>query len=379
MSNEKSTVIIVGAGPAGLATAAQLSLAGIPYLILERSGQVAHSWHEHYDRLHLHTTNKLSHLAPLPFPEDYPLYVSKDQLVAYFEKYRAKFEINPIFHAEAKRIYRPEQNWIVETTTGVQYEAPHLVVATGVNHSPYVPKFPGADQFKGGISHSKTYRNAQAYIGKHVLVVGMGNTGAEIALDLAEAGAASTSIAVRDSVNIVPRDFLGNPTQITALRLAKLPNWLGDWIGIQVRRFTMGDLRKFGLKFPKIAPMAQLRATGKTPVVDLGTADMIRQGKIKIKATGIKEIQEQEVLFEDGSQQAYDHIILATGYRANLLDTIDNCASMLDEHHWPRFVIGSGSEAGLYFIGYDNYTPGGILGVINRDALRITTHISGQL
>lgn len=376
MNKYETTVLIVGAGPAGLATAALLSRQDIPYIIIEKSGAVGHSWREHYDRLCLHTAKALSSLPGLPFPEEYPQFVSKHQLVKYFEAYQKHFGIDPHFHTEARSIYRRGEKWVLENQRGDEYRADHLVVATGVNHAPNRPHFPGEEQFSGEISHSKTYKNGLPYAGKEVLVVGMGNTGAEIALDLVESGAASTTIAVRDAVNIVPLQLFGRPTQLTALKLAKLPNWLADWIGLQMRRLTMGDLRKYGLKLSRMAPMKQLRTTGKTPVVDLGTADLIRQGKIKIINAGIEHIGGREVVFSDGTCLSFDAIILATGYRARLVDLVQHCEEILDEYGWPRFVVGTGKWAGLHFIGYDNYTPGGILGVINRDAKLIADHIS---
>lgn len=376
MENIKTPILIIGAGPAGLATAARLSTMGQDYTIIEKSKYVGNAWRAHYDRLCLHTVNALSHLPLLPFPEGYPQYVHKDQLVDYFEQYKDHFNIQPQYETAATAIRKVQSVWIVETDKGATYQTPHLVVATGVNHAPNRPVFKGEEQFTGQIIHSKVYKNGQPFIGKHVLVVGMGNTGAEVALDLVECGAASTTIAVRGKVNIVPRDLRGRPTQLTALKLSKLPNWLGDWIGSQVRKLTMGDLPKYNLPYPKIPPAKQLRTLGKTPVVDLGTADMIRAGKIKIINAGIEHFTPQSVVFEDGSEQPFDVVILATGYKANLTDMIENGPAMMDRFGWPKFVVGAGEQAGLYFVGFDNYTPGGILGVINRDSQIIADHIS---
>ena len=105
----------------------------------------------------------------------------------------------------------------------------------------------------------------------------MGNTGAEIALDLSEAGVDST-ISVRGPINIVPRDVLGRPTQLTARMLARLPIGLADWLGSLLRRMTVGDLTAYGIATPEIAPLAQLRVKGKTPVIDVGTVSRIRKG-----------------------------------------------------------------------------------------------------
>ena len=377
--NKHTPILIVGAGPAGLATAGRLKKAGIDFEIIEKSKHVGNAWREHYDRLCLHTVKELSSLPLLDFPEDYPQYVHKDQLVDYFDQYQEHFGIKPHFNEAATGIRKEGDQWQVETSKGNIFTTDHLVIATGVNHSPNRPKFTGEEQYQGEISHSKTYKSPEPFIGKDVLVVGMGNTGAEVALDLAEGGAASTTIAVRGAVNIVPRDLRGRSTQVTALQLAKLPNWLGDWIGVQVRRLTMGDLPKYGLPYPKMPPARQLRTTGKTPVVDLGTANLIRSGKIKIINEGVKQFNTSGVEFESGQKGDYDCVILCTGYKANLMQLIEGSNEMVDHQNWPKFVVGEGKHEGIYFIGYDNYTPGGILGVINRDSAIIANHIAASV
>lgn len=372
----KTNILIIGAGPAGLAMAALLRQANLEFIIIEKSQQVGNAWREHYDRLKLHTVKELSSLPGLPFPENYPRYVPRDKLVDYLERYQQHFSICPNFGIEATAIRRqPGEKWLVQTNSTESYLCSHLVVATGVNHYPNRPHFPGEDKFKGDIIHSKKYSTPGPFTGQRVLVVGMGNTGAEIALDLAENGATSTTIAVRGAVNMVPLELRGRPTQLTALMLAKLPNWIGDRIGSLVRKITMGDMPKYNLPYPSMPPAKQLRELGKTPVVDLGTADMIRAGKIKVINASIERLDGETVYFENGLQQKVDSIILATGYKANIQFIIEGGKEMVDEHGWPKFVIGEGNHQGLYFLGFDNYTPGGILGVINRDAKIIQEHL----
>lgn len=373
-------ILIIGAGPAGLAVAALLRQAGLEFILIEKSQQVGNSWREHYDRLKLHTVRELSSLPGLPFPEHYPRYVSKDQLVAYFEQYRQHFAIEPHFGVAATRICRKaDGQWEVKTSDQQTFHCQHLIIATGVNHYPNWPDLAGANDFQGTILHSKSYKNPRPFVGKNVLVVGMGNTGAEIALDLAERGAASTTIAVRGPVNMVPLELGGRPTQRTALLLAQLPNWLGDQIGALVRKITMGDMPKYGLPYPAMPPARQLRELGKTPVIDLGTADMIRQGKIKIVNAGIDHLAGHTVYFTNGQQQNFDIVLLATGYKARLQELIEGAEQMVDDQGWPKFVVGTGAHQGLYFIGFDNYTPGGILGVIKRDAAVIQQHLQAAL
>lgn len=372
-----NAILIIGAGPAGLGMAGRLRQLGIPFEIIERSEHVASAWRKHYDRLHLHTVKELSHLPGLPFPEDYPRYVPRKKLVAYYEQYTEHFDIRPHFGVEVTSIKKTDNTWQVQTKAGETFAAKQVVIATGVNRKVNRPRFAGEEDFQGKIIHSRDYKNAEPFLDQRVLVVGMGNTGAEIALDLSEHGI-ETFLCVRSTVNIVPRDFLGNPTQVTALRLSKLPTWLSDWIAIQVRKFALGDLSKFGLKFPKVSPTEQLRRTGQTPVMDIGTVEQIKQGKIKV-LPGIDYFTEQGIVFNDGEAHALDTVILATGYRPKLEELIADAEDLCDANGVPRYTIGEGKYEGLHFLGFDNYTPGGILGVINRDSAIIAEYLASSI
>ncbi len=369
-------ILIIGAGPAGLAMAAQLEEASLDYTLLERTKQVGSSWRSHYDRLHLHTVKELSSLPGLSFDAASPKYIPRAQVVEYLESYARHFGIQPVFEQEVNRIWRTNGHWLVKTQDR-QYKSPKVILASGVNRIPKRPDFPGEDTFTGKIIHSRAYKNPLPFTGQKVLVVGMGNTGAEIALDLCEAGI-SVSLAVRSPVNIVPRDFARRSTQKTALRLAQLPTWLGDRLGLLMRHFTMGDLPKYGLPLAKVPPARQLREAGKTPVVDIGTADQIRKGNIQLKP-GIDCFSSGYVQFSNGEKEAFDAVILATGYRPGLEALLDRPDGLLDSNQCPREVIGSGHFEGLYFLGFDNYTPGGILGVIRRDVKLIVGHLMEHL
>lgn len=370
----ETPVLIIGAGPAGLAIAGRLRRLNIPFEIIEKTGNVAPSWHEHYDRLHLHTIKELSHLPHLPFPEDYPRYVPRQKLVEYYDQYAKAFDIKPHFGEEVISIKKSNGHWRVKTVSGKKWDANHVVVATGVNRAVNRPLFEGEEKFLGRIIHSRLYKNADSFENQKVLVVGMGNTGAEIALDLSEHEVA-TWLSVRSPINIVPRDTFVGPTQRTALKLAKLPPWLGDRVGTLLRTIMVGNLSKYGIQTPKLPPAAQLRTLGKTPVIDIGTVAQIKAGKIKV-LPAISHFTKTEVAFKNGKKYPFDTVILATGYQAKLQDFFEDTTGLTDEHGLPKALIGSGKFAGLYFLGFDNYVAGGILGVIYRDSEQITKQIS---
>ena len=241
-----------------------------------------------------------------------------------------------------------------------------MIIATGLNRVPYWPTWPGQENFKGEITHSKTYKNPQPFLGKRVLIIGMGNTGAELSLDLAEHGVKSWVVA-RSPVNIVPRDLNGRPTQVTAKQLAKLPFGLGDWLGTQIRKIYYGDLRKYGLIPSKMPPAVQLRETGKTPVIDLGTIEQIKKGMVKI-VPDIDLFTETGVQFTDGQQMEFDAVIVCTGYRAKIENFLAGAEEILDRYECPKQAVGDGKFENLYFVGFDNYKLGGLLGTINVDS-----------
>jgi cation diffusion facilitator CzcD-associated flavoprotein CzcO len=213
--------IVIGAGPAGLAVAACLARRAVPYVVLEREASVGASWRRHYDRLHLHTSKRTSALPYLPFPRSVPRYPSRDEVIAYLESYASVHGVAPRFGEDVRAARRDGGAWIVETERG-RHAAPHLVVATGVNGEPNRPSWPGMDAFRGAILHSSEYRNGASWRGADVLVVGLGNSGGEIAIDLHEHGA-RPALSVRGPVVVMPRDVLGIPTPTLAITTAWLP------------------------------------------------------------------------------------------------------------------------------------------------------------
>jgi len=368
--------VIVGAGPAGLAAAACLGRAGRPYVALERGEHVGESWHRHYERLHLHTVKETSYLPFRPFPAHSPRYVPRARVVEYLEDYRREMAIEPRLGAAAEAVEPADGRWLTRLADGTLLASDHVVVATGLNRVPVRPTWEGMESFAGTVEHSRDYRSGAAHRDRDVLVVGMGNTGAEIALDLLEQGARPT-IAVRGPVNIVPRDFLGRPTQLTAIALARLPDRIGDAIGTLVRRVTVGDLRRWGIETPREPPAAQLRRLGKTPVIDVGTLAAIKSGRIRVRP-GITRFDGEHVEHTDGRRERYDHVVLATGYRSRIGDFVRDAAPLLDAQGDPAVVSADGRHRGLHFVGFGGHSVGGLLMSIRRDALRVAATIAGR-
>jgi cation diffusion facilitator CzcD-associated flavoprotein CzcO len=359
--------IIVGAGPAGLACAATMRGAGLNVTVLEKAGHVGAVWRRHYDRLHLHTDRNHSGLPGMAMPPDYPAYPSREQMVAYLENYTARFEIEPDFNTTVSRIDRDGAHWRTETSHG-QIAAPVVVVATGIADAPYRPSWPGSETYSGRVIHSSEYRNPVAYTGKRVLVVGFGNSGGEIALDLANAGV-EVALAVRSPVQILPRDLLGFPILSWAILYRRLPARLVDVINAPVLRLAVGDIEKLGLRRAAKGPRQMVEEDGRVPLIDIGTLAKIRDGSIRIRG-GIDRFTSDGIVFANGTAEAFDAVILATGFRPDLRPLMSDVAGVFDRHGMPLLTGQATAAPGLYFCGHIT-VPTGQLREIGIEAHRI--------
>ena len=377
---ERAETVIVGGGPAGLAVAGRLARLGRPYVLVEKADRVGDAWHRHYERLRLHTVKQTSHLPHRPFPAEAPRYVPRAVFADYLEDYRRAMGIEPRLGEEVVRVGRdgsdgaPDEPWRTESASGAAFASDHVVVATGFNRVPNAPRWPGMEEFAGTVEHSRSYHRGERWRGRDVLVVGMGNTGAEIALDLCEHGARA-AISVRGPVNVVPRDVLGRPTQLTAMLLARLPDRLGDALGIVLRKLTVGDLSRWGIATPDVPPAAQLRLHGKTPVIDVGAVARIRDGSIAVRPA-VERFTPAGVRFAGGREGRYDHVVLATGYRSRVEDFLEGGEALLNRHGHPSEVSPGGRHRGLHFVGFDGYSVGGLLRTIHRDSARAVEAIA---
>lgn len=370
---ETTETLIIGAGPAGLAVAGRLRQRNHPFVLLEKAARLTPAWHQHYDRLHLHTVRQHSGLPHFPIPDSYPRYLSRKQAIAYWETYARQFNIGPQFGQEVVSVRREGDSWLTHTATGAVFRAQHVIVCTGYNRVPHRPHWPGEEAFTGPIVHSVDYRNGEPFRGKKVLIIGMGNTGAELAIDLHEHGAAPF-ISVRQPVNIVAKEFRGRPTQATAILLSHFPTWIADRLARWAQRQAIGDLTEYGLPTPPLAPSAQLRTTARVPVIDVGTVELIRQGKVNI-LPGIQRVHATTISFIDGRELPFDAVIAATGFRSKIEDFIENAAPLLNERGHPRGLwVDDPRYRGLYFLGFELPTAG-ILRGIKLDSAKIVKHL----
>jgi cation diffusion facilitator CzcD-associated flavoprotein CzcO len=359
--------IIVGAGPAGLASAMAMRAVGLEVAILEKADSVASAWRHHYDRLHLHTDRKHSSLPGMEMPPTYPTYPSRLQVVEYLESYAARFDIRPVFNTAVSSIRRDGGRWCAHTAQG-PICAPVAVVATGIADAPYRPSWPGSEVYRNPVIHSSEYRNPKPFAGKRVLVVGFGNSGGEIALDLANAGV-DVALAVRGPVQILPRDLLGFPILAWAILYRPLPARLVDFINAPILRLAVGSIEKLGLRRAVKGPRQMVDEDGRVPLIDIGTLDKIRDGSIKIRG-GIDRLTPDGVVFADATTEEFGAIILATGFRPDLRQLVPDVDGVFDRQGMPLVTGQATGAPGLYFCGQIT-SPTGQLREIGLEARRI--------
>ncbi|XP_021762603.1 probable indole-3-pyruvate monooxygenase YUCCA3 [Chenopodium quinoa] len=375
--------VVVGAGPSGLAVAAGLKEQGVPFIVLERANCIASLWQiRTYNRLKLHLPKQFCQLPNFPFPDDYPEYPSKDQFINYLESYAKKFDIQPQFNESVQSAEYDETCglWRIKTALGadnctnkreVEYICRWIVVATGENAEKVVPKFFGFHEFGGDIIHACEYKSGEQYRGKKVMVVGCGNSGMEVSLDLCNHDV-QPLLCVRSSVHVLPKDVLGKSTFELAMTLLR---WFSlrtvDKILLFLASLLLGNTDKYGLKRPEVGPMELKNTEGKTPVLDLGTFGKIRSGQIKV-VPGIKRFARGKVAFVDGEIREVDSVILATGYRSNVPLWLKE-SDFFTKNGFPKapFPNGWKGNAGLYAAGF---TKRGLSGA-SEDAIRVAEDI----
>jgi thioredoxin reductase len=365
--------LIVGAGPAGLAVGACLRRAGHEVVIIEREQAVGAAWRRHYERLQLHTVKAHSALPYRPFPADVPKYVPRASFVEYLEDYARTFSLQPEFGVTVERAEPIDGGWQLQTSAGPR-DSRFLVIATGYNRVPNLPNLSGQQYFRGTILHSADYRTGARFSGQRVLVVGIGNTGGEIALDLSEQGAAKVDLCVRGPAHVVKRDPFGIPAQVLGLTTAWIPVPIRDPMFRLLVRMTVGDLSRWGIAAPEEGIVAKLNRTGRIPLIDVGTVALIKAGKIAVRRE-VRELTERGAVFADGAAVEYDAIVLATGYLPSLDALLPNAAQVLDDRGLPRRHGCESELPGLFFVGFRSPITG-MLRDIAREARRIAAIIA---
>ena len=366
---ETLAVVVVGSGPAGLATSQQLRRHRVTHRVLERGDTVGYTWANLYDSLTLHTGKHMSSLPGMPLPRSAPLFVPRREFLDYLRRYAERFDLPVDTGRDVARIARTDGAWTVTTSRGV-LAANVVVVATGIVANPKTPRFPGHERFAGRIAHSVAYRRPEQYAARRVLVVGVGNSGAEIASEIARAGGKVT-IAVRSGANVVPLTLAGLPIQYVSYWVRKLPRQVQEGAVALVRLLTELRRGKPVLPRPAHSPLDAI------PVIGFHLVDAIAQGLIDVRV-GVAELTGDGARFTDGTAGRFDDIILATGFAAALgpLGALVQSDAKGFARRGDRVV--SLDQPDLFFVGH-NYDATGGLYNINRDARLAARLIAGRL
>uniref|UniRef100_A0A0E0G4T6 indole-3-pyruvate monooxygenase n=1 Tax=Oryza nivara TaxID=4536 RepID=A0A0E0G4T6_ORYNI len=348
---EEVVVLIIGAGPAGLATAACLTLQHVAYAIIERESCTASLWrHCTYDRLKLHLAKEFCELPHMAYPSGTPTYVPRESFVEYLDSYTDRFGIQPRYDTsvESATYDQGKKHWAVlaqDTDTGVvaRLTARFLIMATGEKSAASLPLVPGLAGFEREAIHSSAYKSGNGYTGKSVLVVGAGNSGMEIAYDLATHGA-HTSIVVRSPVHIMTKELIR--FGMTMVQNLGLSVTIVDPLLVMAAKLIFWDLSKHGIMRPKMGPLLLKSQTGKSAVIDVGTAKLITRGVIDINANNVE--------FHCGRQIPFDAIVFATGYKSTINTWLKNGESMFRNDGFPKkkFPNHWRGENGLYCAGF---------------------------
>jgi indole-3-pyruvate monooxygenase len=386
--SERLDAVVIGAGFCGLGAGAALRARGVRrFAILEQGQQAGHFWTTTYDRLHLHS-------AYHDMPEDgglrreYPVFLSRNELLDYFSRYAQRHGLGPHlrFGTRVARVRRVDPRshagceWQLETSGGT-LRARYLAVATSVNRVPKLPDIPGRASFPGRVLHSAAYREPSAFAGRSVLVVGSGNSAAEIAVDLVEGGARRVAMWVR-----APRHFIPLRRMALLFRVFRLLGALSEKRAAATHRVQYGtpeyakiteardklarllsvDLSPYGIRRPERGPMAELAYTGRIPTFDQGAIPRIRSGAIEVLDGNPRPIESftPDGVRLGGQVERFDDVILATGFAPGLEEFIDVPELLGPVLWWKSYPLTDGrSRSRVYpsafFPGFDRTPLGG--------------------
>ncbi len=318
-------VCIIGAGASGLTAMRALEQQQIPFDCFEMGSDIGGNWRfdndngrsSAYRSLHIDTSKGRMQFSDLPMPAHYPAFPHHSQVLAYFEQYADHFDLRRrvTFQTRVEKVepaapgeaggYRVTTRSVHggETRQG-RYRA--VMVCNGHHWLPKMPDFPG--KFSGRCTHSHHYRDPEPYLGQRVLVVGIGNSGADIASELSRA-ADRTFLAMRRRPRIIPRYVMGFPLdQWTTPRSSRLPLWLQQFAYRLLLKMTVGDQTRYGFPNPDHAVLTE------HPTVSSELLNIVAHGGLTLKPN-VQELRGDQVLFEDGSLETVDAIIYATGYQ----------------------------------------------------------------
>ena len=315
----RKTVCIIGAGSSGITAAKALKESGISFDCFEKGSQIGGNWRFNNDNgmssayrsLHINTNRMIMAYSDYPMPADYPMFPHHSHIIQYFDDYVDNFNIRSDiqFNTEVKDVSRNADGSFTVTTDNQVAEYQNVIIANGHHWNPRFPEpaFKGA--FTGEIIHSHFYRENEQVKGKNVLVVGIGNSAVDIACEAARTYSGKVVISTRSGANIVPNWLWSIPFDSLASPLtSKLPLSLQRVFLSTALRLARGKQEDFGVPKPKRPLLSE------HPTLSQDLLNLAGRGLVKFKPN-IKEFKGKTVVFEDGTEQDFDLIVYATGYK----------------------------------------------------------------
>jgi len=368
--------VVIGAGPAGLATARELEhRCGIRALVVDRATAPAISWRRRYDNFRLNTTGFLSHLPGQRIPVTAGRWPTREDMVRYFDNYVQRQHITLELGCDVSGIDRAGDGWRLDTSSG-EILTRAIVLATGNYRTPTIPSWPGLGRFNGDVVHSGNFTNAWPFRGRDVLVVGAGNSAADIAVQLANNGADRVWLAVRTPPHLVRRALAGFPSDIFLELFAWAPASAVDPIIGLSERLMWGDLSAYGFNRPPAGLKATVERTGRIPTLADELIHAVRSGRVQVVAA-VDAVESDHVILADGNRIPPTVIIAATGFSMDL-DGLVGHLGVLDERGKLRGGFASHLGDGLFTIGY-GIPPNGPLRAIRLAARPLAREIAAYL
>ena len=366
-------VLVIGAGPAGLAAAREISHHGVRVQILERSDRVGASWAARYASLRLNSGRIVSSLPGMRMERRLGRWVKRNDFLDYLERYARRAALTIEFGVTVDRVERSDGRWLVHTGDRIR-TASAVVVATGLNSTPAIPRWAEHD-FPGDLTHSDRYRDSAPYLGRDVLVVGSGSSAHDIALDLVRGGAGRVRMSVRTAPLLAPKQLLGISTSIMSILIKHGPrvsDRVIDTLSLWLHRACFPDANEL-LGAPAAGLATALRDRGHGLTVEVGLLEAIRRGEIEMVAP-VDGINDGTVVLGDGRRIRPDAVILATGYRTGLNDLVEGL-DVLGADGRPRVHAPHSlpPAPNLYFLGYR--VPAGQLPDLSIDSRRLARTI----
>jgi len=316
-------VAVIGAGAAGLTAVKALLDAGLEVVGFDKNDRPGGLWvldsssglSPAYGSLHLNTSKGRTEFADFPMPEEWPDYPSVGHVAGYLADYAEKFGLAPHLRLDTTvtSIERDEAGggWVISSEPGGAESFDAVVVANGHNWSPRWPSPPYPGGFSGTQMHAHDYREADAFRDKSVLVVGMGNSAMDIAVDASFVSRGPVLLSARRGVHVVPKYLFGRPADATGGAIAFLPWRLRQRLAETMLRIGVGRPQSYGLPAPAVGLFQN------HPTISDTIMHRLTHGEVEARP-GIERMEGDSIRFTDGRDDKVDVIVWATGYEVTI-------------------------------------------------------------